>query len=300
MNGNPSQFYIGYPPTTSATTATTPQVLLTGQEQDTTLLMFSLNNQAMNSFSSLFDGNNDSANKLIINGKTTPIMTFTGKGYIGIGTTAPTSFFHVQGNMYVDGSVYGVPKISDVGSQNQQLAMSFAVYPGSPTVLTIQPYKTNLDEAYLTSVIFKFSFANNATKTFVIPHPNDKQRYLVHTSLEGPENGVRYRGVVTLKNGRAEITLPEYVSDFTDPETATIHLRADATGESLRVVYKKQQWIRQGRVMIESENPTSNETVNWTIQLTRTDLPALVVTPPKNLVHVKGTGPYKSVKGSFQ
>ena len=138
--------------------------------------------------------------------------------------------------------------------------------------------------------------ARDATKTFVIPHPQDKQRYLVHTALEGPENGVRYRGQVSLKKGKALILLPDYIPEITDPGTATLHLHAAHTGEALRVVYKKGKWLRHGRISIESENKDSEEEVSWTLQLTRTDIVPLQVTPPKNLVNIEGIGPYKTVK----
>ena len=107
---------------------------------------------------------------------------------------------------------------------------------------------------------------------------------------------MRYRGQVSLKDGKAQIVLPDYVPEITDPETATLHLQVDGTGESVRVVYKKGQWLRNGRISIESENKDSGEEVSWTLQLTRTDLIPLQVTPPKNLVNIEGIGPYKVVK----
>jgi hypothetical protein len=49
-------------------------------------------------------------------------------------------------------------------------------------------------------------------KTFVIDHPVDPDRYLVHACLEGPESGVYYRGESELKDGEIWIELPPYVS----------------------------------------------------------------------------------------
>jgi len=308
--GIDNQFYIGYTPSTSATTSTTPRVLLTGQEKDKELLVFSLNGQSMNSFKSFFDGQNNSANKLFINGRGAPIMTLTGKGYIGIGTTTPLGFFHVQGNMYVDGIVNARTMTSSLATDNiSPLVADFGIAGISSVTRDIYARVGTVNGVTYTNYgdtgsKFKFRFGESPTppntKDFVIPHPNDKQRYLVHSVLEGPENGVRYRGTVTLKNGKAQISLPDYVSEFTDPETATLHLHADNTGESLRVIYTKNKWLDKGRIRIESENPSSDETVSWTVQLTRTDIPPLQITPPKNLVHVDSIGPYKSVKGYRQ
>lgn len=299
------QFYIGYTPTTSYTTASTPPLILTGQESDKTLLVFSLNNQSMTAFRSAFDLNNNSANKLHIDSRGAPIMTMTGKGYIGFGTENPLGFFHVEGNMYVNGEVYAYTKISDVATDTTALGISFVNDTNSNAgdiKTSLRIFSTTVSNAYTAdnpNDIFTFRFPASGTatiKNFVLPHPQDKQRYLVHTALEGPENGVRYRGTTHLKDGKAQIVLPEYVQEITDPQTATLHLQVDSTGESVRVVYKKGQWLKNGRISIESEDKKSEEEVSWTLQLTRTDIIPLQVTPPKNLVHIEGLGPYKTVK----
>lgn len=50
-------------------------------------------------------------------------------------------------------------------------------------------------------------------KTFVIDHPLDKSKYLVHACLEGPEAGVYYRGENEITNNEyIEICLPDYVN----------------------------------------------------------------------------------------
>ena len=303
-SGISPQFYIGYPPTTSYTTASTPPVLLTGQESDQTLLMFSLNNQAMTAFRSDFDGNNNSANKLHIDSRGTPIMTITGKGYVGIGNENPAGFLDIAGDMYVNGEVYALTKISDLATDNRSLAMAFSNSSGDNIATSLHIFNTSPDNPHRAenpNDIYTFQFPSAAggvsSKSFVIPHPQDKERYLVHAALEGPENGVRYRGVVQLKEGKGHIVLPEYVQAFTDPDTATLHLYVANTGESVRAVYKKGKWLRNGHIFIESENKVSEEEVSWTLQVTRTDITPLTVTPPKNIVHVDGIGPYKIVKG---
>ena len=45
------------------------------------------------------------------------------------------------------------------------------------------------------------------TKTFIIDHPIDKNKYLVHGCLEGPEFGVYYRG-------KSEILLKSNFDNF--------------------------------------------------------------------------------------
>jgi hypothetical protein len=304
----PSQFYIGYPPTSSATTTTSPQVMITGQESDKTLIMFSLNGQSMTSFSSGFDLQNNNKNKLFLNSRGTPVMTFTGKGYIGIGTTNPSDFFHVEGDMYVKGTVFGMPKISDIdtiatSNPGRPLAMQVSVGTGgldNTTNLTAIYADVSTSESPNTGDILTLTFKDADTKLFVINHPLDKQKYLIHSALEGPENGVRYRGTTTLKQGKGSIKLPNYVSKFTDPTTATLHLISTDTGEALRIVYTNGKWLQNNTINIESENKNSTKDISWTFQATRKDISPLVVTPPKNLVKIGGFGPYKIVKGYDQ
>ena len=58
-----------------------------------------------------------------------------------------------------------------------------------------------------------------ADKTFVIQHPLDKDKYLIHACLEGPEAGVYYRGRGEIKRDSVRIDLPDYAkklaTDFT-------------------------------------------------------------------------------------
>jgi hypothetical protein len=55
----------------------------------------------------------------------------------------------------------------------------------------------------------------NGVKTFVIPHPTNDDKYLVHACLEGPEAGVYYRGTGEITNGKSvDIRLPDYCADL--------------------------------------------------------------------------------------
>jgi hypothetical protein len=55
---------------------------------------------------------------------------------------------------------------------------------------------------------------HDVPKTFIIDHPTDPDRYLVHACLEGPESGVYYRGVSRLTDGETWVELPPYVSSL--------------------------------------------------------------------------------------
>ena len=62
------------------------------------------------------------------------------------------------------------------------------------------------------------------TKSFRIIHPLDKTKYLTHSTLEGPEIAVFYRGEGQTSDGTATITLPEYFEALTRPDGRTVHL----------------------------------------------------------------------------
>ena len=58
------------------------------------------------------------------------------------------------------------------------------------------------------------------SKSFRIPHPTQEGKQLIYGSLEGPENGVYVRGVLT---GNI-IELPDYWVKLVDPESITVSL----------------------------------------------------------------------------
>jgi len=58
-------------------------------------------------------------------------------------------------------------------------------------------------------------------KSFIINHPTKPGMRLRHTSLEGPENGVYFRGELKDKN---VIELPDYWTGLVDETTITVHL----------------------------------------------------------------------------
>ena len=124
-----------------------------------------------------------------------------------------------------------------------------------------------------------------STKTFVIDHPSDKDRYLVHACLEGPEAGVYYRGEGEIADNESTIIfLPDYVEAFAS--NFTVHLTSifDPT-------------LKKGRVY--EYGPVKNESFtvygpsgkfSWIVHAKRSEVE---VEPLKSSVNVKGTGPYK-------
>lgn len=65
--------------------------------------------------------------------------------------------------------------------------------------------------------------SNYIAKSFVIDHPNESNKFLVHACLEGPEAGVYYRGKAAIQNGESVvIQLPDYVENLA--KNFTVHI----------------------------------------------------------------------------
>jgi len=72
------------------------------------------------------------------------------------------------------------------------------------------------------------SFAANQ-KNFDIDHPTKPGYRLIHSTLEGPEIAVFYRGEAKLINGEAIVKLPDYFEALTRKENRTVQLTAKGT-----------------------------------------------------------------------
>jgi hypothetical protein len=121
-------------------------------------------------------------------------------------------------------------------------------------------------------------------KTFVIDHPIDKNKYLVHACLEGPESGVYYRGEGIISNNNfTTIELPNYVdklaSNFTVNITPIYHENAEENFN-----------LKCSRVVNNKFNVYGkNCSFFWLVYGKR--LP-IEVEPYKKNTNVKGDGPY--------
>lgn len=121
----------------------------------------------------------------------------------------------------------------------------------------------------------------NATKTFVIDHPTNKEKYLVHACLEGPEAGVYYRGKGEIINNESTtIDLPYYVqslaSDFTVNVTPIFNGKINVLNSSEVV---------DNKFTVYGENCR----FHWIVYGKRLDIE---VEPMKSETNVKGDGPY--------
>jgi len=130
-------------------------------------------------------------------------------------------------------------------------------------------------------------YKNGTTKTFVIDHPYDETKYLVHACLEGPESGVYYRGEgIISDNISTTIDLPYYVEKLATNFTVQVtQIYEDENSENTSVNLKCSR-VKNGQFKVYGENCG----FFWIVYGTRNTIP---VEPLKSETDVKGSGPYK-------
>ena len=124
----------------------------------------------------------------------------------------------------------------------------------------------------------------NTSKTFVIDHPVENDKYLVHACLEGPEAGVYYRGQSEIVNGESvEVTLPEYVKSFSD---FTVQITGIYNG--IEIINYNAGEVIDGKFTVYGKNGS----FYWLVQAMR--LP-IETEPLKSETEVRGDGPYRYI-----
>ena len=123
------------------------------------------------------------------------------------------------------------------------------------------------------------------TKTFIIDHPTDYNRYLVHACLEGPESGIYYRGKGEITNNYSVIILlPNYVSSI--GYNFTIQITPISSYKKL-VNYSVSE-VANNQFTVFGDNGR----FFWVVQASRGEV---MVEPLKTEVEIKGNGPYQWV-----
>ena len=127
------------------------------------------------------------------------------------------------------------------------------------------------------------TYTYNSTKTFVINHPDDKSKYLVHGCLEGPEAGVYYRGKDEIRNEESvTIELPDYVKNMATD--LTIQITPIYDGKTIKTFNVSE--VEDNKFTVYGPNGK----FYWIVHGKRL---SIQVEPLKQEVDVKGDGPYK-------
>ena len=106
-------------------------------------------------------------------------------------------------------------------------------------------------------------------RRFVIAHPDNPARNLIHASLDGPEHAVFYRGEALLVNGVAVVALPPYFEASTLLKGRTVQLTAK--GATPFVLSASE--ISAGTFTVTGTE--LNGAFYWEVKAVRSDVPAL-------------------------
>ena len=113
----------------------------------------------------------------------------------------------VKGNFNLEGDTTDVGTTTKTGDTKQTGNINATEFHGA--------HKTGSISSFVTG-------RSMAAKPFDLPHPSKKGYRLRYVCVEGPENGVYFRGKVRNKN---VIYLPEYWEDLVDHTTITVQLQ---------------------------------------------------------------------------
>lgn len=216
-------------------------------------------------------------------------VQLTPEGNFGIGLTDAQSKLHVNGDGLIAGTIKGVGHGGNYGSaalvngfsllgNNSRFVMTYddLHHPGKPQAIQI----TNVDTGVF--------------KTFVIDHPMDPERYLVHATLEGPEGAVFYRGEGKLQEGSSTIKLPSYFEALTKQTGRSVQLTAINGFDPIAVKASPGGTVvDEGTFTVVSNNPSSEQRFYWEVKAVRADKPTLIDQPYKNSSQLSGFGPYR-------
>ena len=208
-------------------------------------------------------------------------------GNLGVDTETPERPLHVVGDALITGQIRGREPSGQFGDAAVIRGYSASRQSETPFVIVYDDSNPNRP-----ATIRLMNTATHIFKNFIIDHPTDPKRYLVHATLEGPEGAVYYRGSARLRNGRAEIRLPDYFEALTRPGDRTVLLTAVDGFDPIAVVSRNGARIRDGRFTVRSSNKRSRQAFDWEVKAVRADAPPLQPEPLRSEIAVAGDGPY--------
>jgi hypothetical protein len=228
-----------------------------------------------------------------LHAQSSPLTVQPSTGRVGVGTTNPAAALDVNGSMFISNTFpFLGPSTNDrqltlgggngVGgySSGGFLYVTGANSSWNPSGMMFAAnsnsyfYFTNAGDMHMTGTL------NAAAKNFVIDHPlAPKTKQLVHSSLEGPEVAVYYRGEAQLIQGEATIKLPDYFEALTRQEQRTVQLTAIDGWAPLYV----SGGVIQGTFRVRTNaGGDQAQRFYWEVKAVRADIPVLVAEKPKD------------------
>jgi hypothetical protein len=182
------------------------------------------------------------------------------------------STLKTDGDLIVVGNVTAANLVSGSGSGNY-----VTKWNGTKSVTNSQIFDdgTYVGINTITNTTYRLqvngSFAAT-TKSFDIVHPTVSGKRLVYASLEGPENGVYYRG----QGDNNEINLPHYWSGLVHEDSLTVNLTAVGKRKDGKIRNYSVDQIGHNKVYIYTDSDDNIYNYYYTIFAERKDVSKLV------------------------
>jgi hypothetical protein len=167
----------------------------------------------------------DAAAELALSIGNSEAMRINSAGNVGIGTNSPSEKLDVNGNASISGSLT-ISQGGDFTMDGGFLDTGGGSVDTSGGDIDTSDGNINLGSGGLQGQIpgstVNVDVITATVKNFVIDHPSEEKAgyKLRHSSLEGPEIGVYFRG----KSTESIIDLPDYWKDLVDEDTITVNL----------------------------------------------------------------------------
>ncbi len=181
-----------------------------------------------------------------------------------------------------------------INSTSNAIAGSFNLIGYSADFSQTANYMTCFQDASTGPQIIVSATFTASQKNFRITHPLDETKDLTHSSLEGPEIAVFYRGEAVTADGSVEITLPDYFEALTTEENRSVQLTELYDDEDNPVFgnFLAAGRVKNGKFIVRSSTPVVK--FYWEVKAVRTDVPPLAIEtmkePPRDATRPDGSG----------
>jgi hypothetical protein len=198
-------------------------------------------------------------------------LTFGGDAEANLYRSAEDTI-KTDGSLIVAGNVTAANLVSGNGTAN-----FITKWNGTKSIANSQIFddgtyvgiNTAVNTTYRLQVIGSFAAT---TKSFDITHPTVSGKRLAHASLEGPENGVYFRG----RNNNSEIKLPHYWSGLVHDDSITVDLTSIGKRKDGKVRDYSVDQIGDNKVYIYTDSDDNIYNYYYTIFAERKDVSKLV------------------------
>ena len=199
-------------------------------------------------------------------------LTFGGDAEANLYRSAEDTI-KTDGNLIVVGNVTAANLVSGNGTANY-----ITKWNGTKSIANSQIFDDGTYVGVNTAVNTTYRLQVNGsfaatTKSFDITHPTISGKRLVYASLEGPENGVYFRG----KNDNNEINLPHYWSGLVHDDSITVNLTSIGKRKDGRIRNYSVDQIGHNKVYIYTDSDDNIYDYYYTIFAERKDVSKLVI-----------------------